>query len=51
MQAAVEDILSFEGFNPRNRKQIAIIFQRRGLPIPIQPPLLGSVDASSDHAV
>ena len=42
VQAAVEGILSFEGFSPRNRKQIAVMFQARGLPIPIQPPLQGS---------
>lgn len=41
VQAAVEDILGFESFSPRNRKQIAVIFQSRGLPIPIHPPLLG----------
>lgn len=35
--AAVEDILSFEAYNPRVRKQIALIFQSKGIPVPIQP--------------
>lgn len=42
MQAAVEDVLSFESFSPRNRRQIALIFQGRGLPVPVQAPLLGT---------
>ena len=50
VQAAVEDILSFEGFSPRTRKQIAVIFQSRGLPIPIQPPLLGRGDGEMEGA-
>lgn len=35
--AAVENILSFESYNPRIRKLVAVVFQSRGIPIPIKP--------------
>lgn len=33
--AAIENILGYEGCNPRARKQIAQIFQSRGIPVPL----------------
>lgn len=42
--AAVENIIGFEGYNPRIRKQIALIFQSKGIPVPIQPRLGASGD-------
>ena len=44
---AVENILGFEGYNPRIRKQIALIFQSKGIPVPIQPRLGAGVDVLS----
>lgn len=35
--AAVENILSFECYNPRIRKLVAIVFQARGIPVSIKP--------------
>lgn len=37
--AAVENILSFEGYNPRSRKTIALVFQSKGIPVPIETNL------------
>jgi von Willebrand factor A domain-containing protein 8 len=45
--AAVENIIGFEGYNPRIRKQIALIFQSKGIPVPIQQRLGGHADALS----
>jgi von Willebrand factor A domain-containing protein 8 len=37
--AAVENILGFDGYNPRSRKTIALVFQSRGIPVPIEQNL------------
>jgi von Willebrand factor A domain-containing protein 8 len=37
--AAVENILGFEGYNPRSRKTIALVFQSRGIPVPVEQNL------------